>query len=842
MTSFTVNNEAISASAGSGKTFQLAHRYIKLLAHGIDPERLIALTFSRKAAGEIFEAIVKHLYRAAGSPAEAKKTADRIYLSSMTQQDFLKILKLFLNSLHRLHISTLDSFIISILRAFPFELGIPASLQMLDSKGAESRQLSREVLQTIFLSSRSNEIEGSEFLSAFQDATYGQVGKNLETKLDAFIADYRSFYQQIPSAEYWGDESTIWPGRYPWLISSGDAVSAAVELKRLLRASGLSDMLASSLAKLADFAGAYSESSAWDDKITGSTVFRRLLENYRQLEQGSFILTYMGKDYPLTDRQCRLLLLLLRSIMDTELRTAVKKTQGIYHLLDKYEQTYMAMIRRRGMMTFTDAQLLLTEANHTSSGSIISRTRGAAGKLYIDYRLDCRLDHWLLDEFQDTSNLQWEVLRNLADEILQDYSGQRSLFYVGDVKQAIYSWRGGNAHLFNKILEQYASRISIHPLNTSYRSCGPVIETVNGVFSDLTESSLPEKTVRKWNDIWQTHYCSDNLAQTSGFCAVIEPDCQNGTVKPAKEDRYAIVASLLREIDPVSKEMSAAILVRSNEAGRDIADYLRCACPGMDVIHEGRSAVKDNMVAALLLALVQYAAHPGDTLAWRHIQMSPLINYFSSYPDRYSVSIHLLGEIQTFGYQAFIRSWGNKLHKNSQLDEYGLNKFNALIIAAGEFDGKGGRECNEFIEFIESYETLDSTADKGIRIMTIHQSKGLGFDIVILPDLNLREAMTSSRPDFLTAKIPLTDVPLWTLKMPRRIVAEHDPVLSMQVKDEDEKACFDELCILYVALTRARRGLYMITSYPGKTSSILNHAAFLKLQLTKDMKPVNIFQ
>jgi ATP-dependent helicase/nuclease subunit A len=81
-------------------------------------------------------------------------------------------------------------------------------------------------------------------------------------------------------------------------------------------------------------------------------------------------------------------------------------------------------------------------------------------RLYIDYRLDCKLDHWLLDEFQDTSDLQWEVLRNLADEILQDASGQRSFFYVGDVKQAIYGWRGGNARLFGKILEQYRGRSS----------------------------------------------------------------------------------------------------------------------------------------------------------------------------------------------------------------------------------------------------------------------------------------------------------------------------------------------------------------------------------------------
>ncbi|HAV10266.1 MAG TPA: hypothetical protein DCX22_01425, partial [Dehalococcoidia bacterium] len=80
--------------------------------------------------------------------------------------------------------------------------------------------------------------------------------------------------------------------------------------------------------------------------------------------------------------------------------------------------------------------------------------------------------------------------------------------------------------------------------------------------------------------------------------------------------------------------------------------------------------------------------------------------------------------------------------------------------------------------------------------------------------------------------------PLWILKAPRRSVAEHDPALAPWLQIDDEKSCFDELCILYVALTRARRGLYMVTSYPGKSASMLNHAAFLKRQLSGDIKPV----
>ncbi|HUV52709.1 MAG TPA: UvrD-helicase domain-containing protein, partial [Dehalococcoidia bacterium] len=85
-----IGHEAISASAGSGKTFQLAHRYIWLLANGVNPDRITALTFSRKAAGEIFDSVIKYLCEAASSPEQARKTGGRIGKPEFEQDDFLR--------------------------------------------------------------------------------------------------------------------------------------------------------------------------------------------------------------------------------------------------------------------------------------------------------------------------------------------------------------------------------------------------------------------------------------------------------------------------------------------------------------------------------------------------------------------------------------------------------------------------------------------------------------------------------------------------------------------------------------------------------------------------------
>lgn len=831
-----IYHEAILASAGSGKTFELAHRYIRLLALGVKPERVIALTFSRKAAGEIFDSIITHLCGAIASPDTARQTAERIGLPSLTPADFQCLLREVLQSLHRVHIGTLDSFTIGILRAFPMELGVSTAFEIMENDGPHARNAHQEVLSRIFSARAITRSAQRDFLEAFKQATYGLEEKSLERRLDAFIGAYRGVYQTLPSADAWGTIETIWPEGSIWLQPPlNDVAETAERLQSLLNRADFPEKVQRRWDNFLKAVRTFNVNSQWTREI--EYLVEKLLEDLEGLRQGHALLKIERISCPLSPEASRLALELLTHVVRTRLTAALEETRGIYRVLDQYERFYHETVRQQGKLTFTDVQYLLTPENRINGGTILTQDPRAAARLYIDYRLDCRLDHWLLDEFQDTSDLQWEAIRNLADEVLQDTSSQRSFFYVGDVKQAIYGWRGGNARLFGTILERYGERIRTRPLHTSYRSCPPIIETVNRAFGRIPEGLIPPGALAEWKRIWQEHTCARGVVPEHGYATIIEPPADQG--KPTAEARYRAAAAVLNEIKPLERGLSTAVLVRSNEAGKRAVNVLRARCPEMTIVHEGRAAIKDNPVVSLILSLAEFAAHPGDTFAWRHLQMSPLNRYLSREAlSRNELPLMLLEEIQNGGFQSFVRRWGARLDSVHPLDGFGRQRLRDLTDAAAEFDATGSCEVNDFLRFIDNYMIHDPGTENAIHVMTIHQAKGLGFDLVILPDLQGRAMTDLGNSNLFVARDPETNSPRWAMSLPRTLVVRADPVLTAHLDAAHAAACFDALCLLYVALTRAKRGLYMITSFPGKSSKTVDAAAFLKACLALEETPI----
>ena len=182
----------ILASAGSGKTHALTNRFIALLARGAVPERNVALTFTRKAAGEFFDGILGKLAEAAGDEAKAGDLARAIARPELGVRDFLGHLRAMVDALHRLRLGTLDSFFAQVTQAFPLELGLAGDFEMIEGHAVERER--ERVLQQLFARSGSLGAAQEAFLESFKQATFGTEDKRLADRMDRFL---REKYEEL---------------------------------------------------------------------------------------------------------------------------------------------------------------------------------------------------------------------------------------------------------------------------------------------------------------------------------------------------------------------------------------------------------------------------------------------------------------------------------------------------------------------------------------------------------------------------------------------------------------------------------------------------------------------
>ncbi|MFZ4394752.1 MAG: UvrD-helicase domain-containing protein [Kiritimatiellia bacterium] len=834
-------HQAISAAAGTGKTYALTHRYIGLVQRGVPPERICALTFSRKAAGEIFDEIIRHLCASATNPARAHDSAREIG-APLQPSDFAATLRQLVTHIHRLHIGTIDSFIVGVVRAFPLELGIPPDFCLGDNNGPAGEELRRTLYGRLFDPASTSDAVRQAFLESFQLATFGQEQKLLHQTLEAYITTLAEIHRRIPAPAAWGEPTTIWGVGLPWKrLTPPQRRDCAAQA-----AAGVTTWPAAAAAQfqgMVHFLCEYDDCREWSAKLQQTTLFARLWQVVATPHGEPLTIKFSREELLVPAAAADALRQLVCHAMAVELGRTLRQTQGVAMLLSCYEALYAEHLRRSRQLGFDDLARLVAGG----VGLPPSRTPGKPDHLFINYRLDATLDHWLLDEFQDTSDLQWQVLGNLIDETVQDDSGTRSFFYVGDVKQAIYGWRGGNHRLFRQVKEHYGDAIDEVHRTTSFRSAPVVIQAINDVFDTLSpDDHLPTKTLADWQAVWRRHTAARQ--ELPGAVELIEaaPDEDES----ANEACYRAIATRLAEIQPTVRGWQVAVLLRNNQQARQCANLLRTHLPDMAVALEGTAALLDNPLVPLLLSLVRFAAHPGDQLAWQHLGMSPLAAALRTHAGadgaesatdeatRAALSLVLLGAIHHHGFQATLRDWSARLAAAHPFDTFTRLRQDDLLDAAAVFDATGDRDCDRFARFIEGYTRHDTAADTAIRVMTIHQSKGLGFDLVCVPFDPKADSFDAPG----TAEMLVEEAERWVLKAPRQVVVESDPTLAAAAEHQLADAAFAKLCLFYVALTRAKQGLLLVVAPPPQSSSVVREDTLLRNRFaagradTKDTK------
>ncbi len=816
-------HQMILASAGSGKTYALTNRFVKLLAEGAAPERIVALTFTRKAAGEFFDEILKKLARAAESEAAARQLAQEIGASGHHAADFLKMLRAMVDAMPRLSLGTLDGFFARVVRSFPLELGLSGDFQIMQE--ATARRERRRVLRRMFAAAGEPDDLQREFIEAFKRATFGVEEKRLARVLDAFLDAHSDTYLAAPDAERWGAEALIWPEGSTWLAAATGRAAAAQELHAALPWGTLNDKQRQ---RLNDFFEALPE---WSPGAPLPKPVDYLVDNtfkiWDALAAGDDAeITIERKKVALDPRARAALVQVVASIAGAVLQQRIEMTRGLFAVLRGYERHYHESVRRAGRLTFADVLRLLLPA---AGAPALSARDGGDARLLIDWRLDAKFDHWLLDEFQDTSYAQWSVLRSLIDEAVQDPERARSLFYVGDVKQSIYSWRGGDPRLFREIYNYYNATvpgtIEEGRLDESYRSGPPVVALVNQVFGyeEALATNVPVETAAAWAREWRPHVSAKPAL--GGWAELRHADDEEG--------RFAETLKILRDSRALARGLEVAVLVRDNRTAAALADYIRSKSEGTipAVAESDLHVAIDNPLTCALLALLRAAAHPGDTLAQQHVNMTPLRELLleEKAGDADAQTLRLLTEIHENGFAATLERWLRKLGPVIAGDDFSLERGRMLVDAAMEFDERGSRDVAEFLEFAERFTARDTETAGVVRVMTIHKSKGLGFDLVIVPDLEGKTL--ASRREGLAVQRAADRSVEWVFELPAKLFTERDPVLAAHLASAEAEAAYENLCLLYVALTRAKRALYIITQPVAVKSTSRNFPRLLTATL-----------
>lgn len=795
----TLEHIAISASAGSGKTYTLTNRFIQLLHLAEQPERIIALTFTRTAAGEFFHKIIEKLCDAASDSDKADQLSKELAIQADCAR-YHTLLDCLIRQMHQLNLQTLDSFFFRVVSAFALELGLSGSLNLMD-ESMEPR-LRNQVRDHMVHRPGELSSELQEFWHAFKQATYGQEARSIEDKVSDQIETLYSLFLDTPDAARWGQASAIWAQNCPWQTTG--AIDWDQLADQLLTA--LPDEISASQRK--DFESASSKLRTYSKDNKLNKLLERALAQADEILAGQTVLQCgRGKNNQLhlSGRACTTLADVIRAIMWSHLERALQTTQGVYRILQAYHKHYDRLVRRPGRLAFADLIHLLSP---DTAGSPMGKVDEATRQL-MDFRLDGHYDHWLFDEFQDTSRPQWQVVANLIDEIVQDGSGERSFFYVGDTKQCLYLWRNSDDRLFHEILGHYNGIIKTDTLATSWRSAPAILDAVNTVFADKAwiAECFSSDTAARWERAWQKHAASPATEHLSGYACWLETQKDVG---PSRNER---ILQLLQDLNPIERGMSVGVLVRKNKDANEIADFLREH--SQSPIHTG-SAVKpacDNAAGAALLAMLRLAAHPGDQHAAGYLQ---LIDHSCADGQLLAATSELRSSLSTSSYESLVRQAAQTIEAVlPNNDQRHRQRLDQLIQIARRFDCDEQRNIDALIDTLETSSSGECPNTEAVIIETIHKSKGLEYDVVIL----VNEDKTNRSDSRIHALMNSQGEAEWVLKPAPKDIMQADPALSQLQEQDDSQAGFGRLCTLYVGMTRAKRALYMISELKGAHKS-----------------------
>jgi exodeoxyribonuclease V beta subunit len=714
---------AYSASAGSGKTFALSVRYLSLLFMGESPATILAATFTNKAAAEMRQRVIKYL---------RTLQYDTVFLQEISAQTGLspdaliekqpEVLAQFLASPS--HIVTLDSFFVSILRAASLELGLEPDFV--------TKEESEEMLEMLFL----EEVDHDGRLGSLVRLAMDIEDKRF-AKIFGLMQDFYRLDPLLPSVSY----------GIPDIAAIEVRIEACrQEIYALLVKAGVSQRALNNFAPV-------------DAKtLSAKTVFKYdSLADHRDY-----------KKYIQTDARIDILFVQLKEMLSAWMEAKERIVlYNLFTLYDHYKNARISHAKHAGVLTFDD----LTYFTYRLLYESIS-------KEFLYFKLDAKFRHILLDEFQDTSTLQFLLLKPLIDEIFsgQGQSELRSFFYVGDTKQSLYRFRGGVEELFDAVAKRYG--IEVAQMDTNYRSSRNVVGQVNRWFDGVMPGFVPQKA---------------HEGAPEGYVEVTEVAEAEELIASAVEEVRRLLA-LGISVDEI------ALLVHTNKDGQKLQEA--CEAEGIATLLKTSSSLKYLPKIAALSAMLSYLFY-GE-----RIDAEAMLSYTGKRLEEVD-----LGWFSTF--MAPVEVIDRLVREFGYFDE-DRNLLRLMAFAA---------MYEDIPTFLEAFATsripVAQGSVHGAQIMTIHGSKGLEFGHVILLDKLTRP--NSDRSPLLYHYNDDLAVERVFYRMKGREYL--DRLYASVIEERKTAEAKDGLNRLYVALTRAVEGMTVIKKEEGSVFDVIGMQA-----------------
>ena len=785
----------MKASAGSGKTYSLARTYISLLLRNEDRyayRHILAVTFTNKATDEMKNRILKELHVMATEPFRSSYRGDFVpsvfATDELMQRKAQAVLHDILHDYGAFAVSTIDRFFQQTLKAFSREIGQFASYQVeLDRDSLVAESVDR-ILDSL------TEESGS-LLSWLTENVLEQIEQGDRYSLDANLLSMavrlKSSQRQEAMERAGIDEDEAY---------SKEKLSGIRSRCRKIMADFREEVIscASRALEVLETAGV--------DPSESNRGFLKALYLYSELDENEpivapkesfftrasdseqwFAKSKAGRYMPLVHPFLEAPLGEFCDLWDKEFavyNTACILEDQIYGLgvAGELRKTFQELMKEKNVLCIEDSNTILRD--------IID----GCDAPFVYEKLGVRFDHFLLDEFQDTAQVQWTNFSPLLHN--SDSQGGENLI-VGDVKQSIYRWRGSDWKLLDEsIPEEFPSHVE-EILDTNYRSLAGIVN-FNNDFFDFAAKRLDDSAADEYKGALGRIY--SDVRQK-----VAERQKAGGSVRLTfcpKEEELVQVLEAVNQARETGAELSdIAVLVRSNAAGGNVSSFL--IDHGIPVITDDSLKVKSSITVRRLVSLMAYADNPDNTVSGYLAESLDveLPDSSSSLVDMAESLIRNLKRNEKDGFRK-----GEVLHVQSFMD------------CLQDYVTSNGNNLRGFLKYWEGADPSISSPSSGnsVRVMTIHKSKGLDFPYVILP---FAENITMYKPGNLWCSPALEGTGLDGVAEGVYDVTlsggSESTLFAEHYRNERFLQQVDNMNTLYVAMTRASLGMHIIAKTPS---------------------------